>query len=368
MCRTCAVETASGYCTHTDSERALEGVWVTPELHHALKVGYKVLDIYEVWHWSERKTGLFADYVDHFLKEKIEASGWPRQCTDDEKRAQHVGLVKSREGVVIDSARAEINPGRRAVAKLMLNSFWGKFGQRDNLCQTKFIYDPKTYYDTLRSDAVEIHDVFAVSPECMMVTTSPREEYNEGNGSSNIAIAAFTTSHARLRLLHVLEKLGERVLYYDTDSVIFVCRDGDWLPETGEMLGDWANEMKEGESHITRFVSCGPKVYSYVTDKGRMELKVKGMTQNGYTEDILAWDDLTKQFARSGRKLDFDQLKRLLDGTDPRVEVVYPEHLRKDCRTQSINTVQLAKKLKLVYDKRVLLDDFRTIPFGTVRK
>ena len=31
------------------------------------------------------------------------------------------------------------NAGLKAVSKLMLNLFWGKFGMRDNLNQTEFV-------------------------------------------------------------------------------------------------------------------------------------------------------------------------------------------------------------------------------------
>jgi hypothetical protein len=366
LCGTCAKDNCQKICRHKPAERSLKGVWTTPELHRALDRGYVVEEVYEVWHWKNQVKGLFADYVNQFLKEKIEASGWPRGCDTDEKKTEYVKQVEEREGIKIDPARIENNPGRRAIAKLMLNSFWGKFGQRDNLHQTRFIHDPKKYFDLLRSEAVEIHDVFAINENCMMVTTSPMDDYNEGNNATNIAIAAFTTSNARLRLLDMMEKLGDRLLYYDTDSVIFIQRPGDWLPPTGEGLGEWANEMKEGESHITQFVSCGPKVYSYVTDTGRMELKVKGMTQNGFTEDILVYDEITKSLTRSGKKLDFHQLRRLMDGTETNLNVVYPEYLKKNGKTQTINTVQLVKSLKKVYDKRILLPNFCTFPFGIV--
>lgn len=54
----------------------------------------------------------------------------------------------------------------------------------------------------------------------MMVTMAAREEYHEGKLGSNIAIAAFTTSHAMIKFLDMMERLGERLLYYTIDSVI----------------------------------------------------------------------------------------------------------------------------------------------------
>ncbi|XP_055355961.1 uncharacterized protein LOC129601232 [Paramacrobiotus metropolitanus] len=205
----------------------------------------------------------------------------------------------------------------------------------------------------IRSKAVEIHDVFAINDDCLMVTYSNGEDYNEGSNATNVALDAFTTANARLILLDMMEKLGDRLMYYDTDSVVFLTRPGDWVPEMGSILGDWNNQLQAGESHIVKFVSCGPKVYSYETDTGRIELKAKGLTQNGYREDILDFDEFTKSFARTGQTLDFDKLKYLLDGTESLDQIIYPEFVKRNGKTQEINTVQLFKKLRMVYDKRM---------------
>ena len=39
-------------------------------------------------------------------------------------------------------------------------------------------------------------------------------------------MAVFTTCHARLKLYSYLKKLGDQVLYYDTDSVIYKWKEG----------------------------------------------------------------------------------------------------------------------------------------------
>ena len=43
----------------------------------------------------------------------------------------------------------------------------------------------------------------------------------QNNYNTNVFIAAFTTSWARIRLYEALDILGEQVLYYDTDSIIY---------------------------------------------------------------------------------------------------------------------------------------------------
>ena len=85
-------------------------------------------------------------------------------------------------------------------------------------------------------------------------------------------------------------QLGDRVLYFNTDSVVYVSKPGQLEPALGNILGDWDNQLGDGESHTVSFISLGPKTYTYTTDTGRSEMKAKGISQNGYTEKILGLD------------------------------------------------------------------------------
>ena len=63
-----------------------------------------------------------------------------------------------------------------------------------------------------------------------LVVTKAEDEYQR-LFKQNVFIAAFTTSLTRLKLYDALDFLGDRVLYYDTDSVIYKTkRDQDKLP------------------------------------------------------------------------------------------------------------------------------------------
>ena len=58
------------YCHHSDNDRMLRGTWCTPELVKAVEKGYTLVKIHEFWHFPEdqRRTGLFADYFNKWLK------------------------------------------------------------------------------------------------------------------------------------------------------------------------------------------------------------------------------------------------------------------------------------------------------------
>jgi len=85
LCRTCVQEhNAKNECSHrSDAERCLEGTWVIDEVRLAVDKGYKILEILEVYEYQLTRYdpqtgngGLFADYINTFLKPKSEASGY----------------------------------------------------------------------------------------------------------------------------------------------------------------------------------------------------------------------------------------------------------------------------------------------------
>ena len=87
----------------------------------------------------------------------------------------------------------------------------------------------------------------------------------------NVVIASFVTAYARLELFKVLHKLGDSVLYYDTDSVIYIedVEKGHVL-KTGSYLGGLTDELYDkncSEKWIETFCATGPKAYSYRTNE-----------------------------------------------------------------------------------------------------
>ena len=155
LCRTCVETLQQTTCEHTDEDRTLFGTWVSIELKKALLLGYKVLHIYEIWHYKEttmhdsatKTGGLFTDYMEQFLKLKQQASGFPDWVKCDKDKSEYVNSYYEHEGILLDPSKIEKNPGLRALAKLMCNSFWGKLGQRNNMTKTEHITGLENYFD-----------------------------------------------------------------------------------------------------------------------------------------------------------------------------------------------------------------------------
>ena len=151
LCRTCVETRASENCEHSDPDRSLVGTWCTPELVKAVELGYQIEKIFEVWHYPESREYLFRDYIDTFLKLKVEASGLPEGVVTEEQIAGYIAQFFEQEGVVIEREKISKNPGMRAFAKLCLNSFWGRLGMQDARLSTVFINSAKELYDYLLS-------------------------------------------------------------------------------------------------------------------------------------------------------------------------------------------------------------------------
>ena len=84
------------------------------------------------------------------------------------------------------------------------------------------VHEPKRFFDLLYSSEFEVCDARMVNDDMIEVQYKSAEEFVEQNNKVNVVIAAFTTAYARLKLYDLLDLLQERVLYYDTDSVIYV--------------------------------------------------------------------------------------------------------------------------------------------------
>ena len=149
---------------------------------------------------------------------------------------------------------------------LHFSSFWDKFRERSNKPQTHVIRSAHALYALLNDPSFHISNIRICSEDVLEVVTTRAEEEVEQNVKTNIFIAIYTTAHARLKLYSALETLQERVLYYDTDSVIYKWRPGQVEIPLGVFLGDFTDET-DGDP-IIEFASGGAKNYGYLT-RGR---------------------------------------------------------------------------------------------------
>ena len=230
--------------------------------------------------------------------------------------------------------------------------FLGKFAQRSNLTKTKQVTEPKELFDYLQSDEYEVSDAYMVNDETVEVQYKEKEGFIEQNDKTNIVIAAFTTAYARLKLYELLDKLEERVLYYDTDSVIYIHQPGKYEPPLGKYLGELTDELDAGD-YITAFFSGGPKNYAYITNNGKTETKIRGITLNHAT-----LKKINPYVMRALVHLYVDC------HIQNKVSANIPHKITRNKKEKNIVTKKMTKDYRVVYNKRVVKENYGTVPYG----
>lgn len=128
LCRSCAVDNVQGDCPHADiNDRFIHATVCHPELELALENGYRVLKVFEIWHFDQWTTGIFKELVDKYIKLKEEASGYPKTVGNDPiKQQEYREKYEAENGIRLEHKNIQFNPGLRYLAKLGMNSLWGK--------------------------------------------------------------------------------------------------------------------------------------------------------------------------------------------------------------------------------------------------
>jgi hypothetical protein len=310
------------------------GVWTVAELALALDKGYTVPIVHKavVCDGSRR---LFAAYVDHFA----------------EMKARHAKSGPSP------------NSGLYALAKMQLNSLWGKFGQKDPVEETVFCSTPAAWarlVGDLHAGRIADLDAVETTADYVMATKTLTSDENLHLRTTNLMLAAYVTSRARIRLYRALDLYGVDVIYHDTDSVIVevfpgkpgLAVDGEEGLAVGGQLGEWTDET-DGVP-ITEVVALGPKTHAErcAFDPTTDSVKCKGFS-TGFT-------------LPEYRKLALDFLEGLAG--PPRAPLTLEQKQMRFVRKEGqIFTVDdYTKKLVVSLQKVNVVSASRTLPFGFV--
>jgi hypothetical protein len=392
LCRTCAeTRNTTTSCNHSVDERCLTNTWFSEELKLAEKKGYIIQEMYSVYHFEERSDQLFKDYIRTFLRIKSISSGKPK----DIERV--IKQLKEKYEIDVKASDFKDNPSMRSLAKLFLNALWGKFGTRRNLPQSLIVNSFDKLTGLLNDPSIEVLSTVRLNNEALLVSyCSIDMEYQDINNCNNIYIACATTAYARMELYEQLDFLGDRVVYCDTDSIIYVSEEGKDIPN-GDLLGEWKDELKDND-FIVEFVSGGPKNYAYRTAKGHYCIKVKGFSlthENRKTFTFEAMKRVVESFAFLGSEEGDEEYRTIrlmtskereehnklqrnranmflhqLDSSIPSsvaddtfISVYEPRKIVRNKYFELANA-PMQKLYTVNYDKRVVCLDYTTRPFG----
>ena len=265
----------------------------TRELEYGLKKNF-IRGIYEYAVYE--KASIFSDYVTYFnlLKEEYTRQG---------------------------------NRVMRWLTKLLLNSLYGKFGQRNERI-TFNTYDD--FFDTFVSKYIDLVHNREGTLYCFAGKQFLRFRGDEPSFDSFIAIAAEVTANARMHLWNLMQRAGlENVYYVDTDS-LFVNEQG----------------YKNLESEIDE-VKLG-------------KLKLEGIADRMLIRNVKDYvfndAEKIKGVKKGSKKISDEEFECLRF-------YKFRTLLRKGNLSQPVSEYFI-KQLKREYKKGKVLDDGRVIPFS----
>lgn len=287
----------------------MEGCWFTEEVYLAMENGYVVEEIYEVYHWNayQRSDQYLRGYVGFFLRMKQESEGWKKlgassDTPSPEEQEQIADALYIQNGHLarIRPSFVKLDPVMRALAKLFLNSLWGKWAQKQARNFHTTVYGQQQLSSLIGDTTVERSSLMFrnISPGVFKVNYKKKSSFIAPVAHGNIFIAAAVTAWARITLHRQMLKIGsERIIYCDTDSIIFRWpKNGERLSGIG--LGKWTDEYPGNT--IVRVYALAPKLYALTLG-----------SKEGSGQDLLHPENCYESFRAKGIQMTLENQTRL---------------------------------------------------------
>ena len=276
------------------------GFYTSSEINLALRLGYTI-DFIHIYQFKKTDY-IFKNWVEKHYQEKMNAP----------------------------------NKTIKTIAKLRLNSLYGKFGQRMELKDLKEITEEEAINDTE-------HIKYKIGSHYYIVIDK-KDIYSDFIHSE---IASFITANARVELYEMMLRAGlDNIYYCDTDSILTSTK----LPD--EYVDDKILGKMKLEHIVKNYVAIAPKLYA-ITDgvENKEIVRAKGVPMN-----LLSDEDRLKYR--------YEVMKEaFLTGDLNKLSVTFSTYLsfkqrrirHKDSfATNAITT----KKIKQIDTKRVIIEPY----------
>jgi hypothetical protein len=157
------------------------------------------------------------------------------------------------------------------IAKILLNSLYGRFGMDDNFTNINIIH--KDYLGDFENKFFDQIDEKIDLGEYMMIFYHNLENNNEDDSTHNISIpiAAAITAYSRIHMSQFKNNPKINLYYTDTDSIYTDSEMDNYLIDN-QILGKLKLE------HVCKkAIFLGPKLYCLLTDSNEFIHKIKGL-------------------------------------------------------------------------------------------
>ena len=77
----------------------------------------------------------------------------------------------------------------------------------------------------------------------IMMEYKQSEEFEEPSNKTNVIISAFCSAYTNIKLWQMMNKLGNHVMYHNSDSIIYTNKLQEWISPIREYLSDLMDEL-----------------------------------------------------------------------------------------------------------------------------
>lgn len=336
-------------------EDIIQGYFTSIEFVKALENGYEIIEIFRYDRYA-RKPSFWAETIKPLFLGKMMNSRPAPVGQELEQLLNDYDQFDMRDMIVASLDKWGKNPAKKSTFKIMMNSGWGKHAQRPvlqrnlicnyrtnenaglaffmNLSENKYTYDATVPLaeDIFMYRYKEDGDKVAISLE-----------------NSYLPAACFVPAYGRLQLWEELNKLGERVLMNDTDSIVYIYDPDKYNIPASSVWGGWEIE----HDSIVEFVGLGPKTYAFKKADGEIVVKNKGIRMSRATRNLINFERM-KEMVLDG----------LASGLKQTTSV--PQTLFSYVPAKNIKTLTIIKELgfSIKEQKGVVSSDGKIYPIG----
>jgi hypothetical protein len=168
--------------------------------------------------------------------------------------------------VEINDKIRELGPLHKQIGKNNNNTFYGRLGMDPDKLEEEIVSDKKDYKNYEKF--IEINGAY--------IGLKKKEK-----SVSNVLVSSAITAKARIKLykgMMEILKLGGRLIYTDTDSIIAAFDKKFYKDFLDKQFGEIIFDSKKEDTIIEDGVFAMPKTYALRYQSGREVVKIKGFT------------------------------------------------------------------------------------------
>ena len=291
LCKTCAKDQTLSICNHKGMQKFITGNYTTQEINYALSLGYKIQQIYEVWHWA-KKAPIYKTFMQLLLRKKVMYSGFPDDHkTESEKEAYCSSVNRKlnlKGSLALETKDIVYDKRLKDYFKFLTVSAVGKVGQGNLFPSDVFACNNDTvnkyFYNDDGSVSDSITDLELINNDTLYLRVKPSKETAVTNRTGNCVIQAMITAQARIDMHKTLLSVvnaGCKVFSLEADAIVFSHKTKNHCPIT---LGNQVGEFKEEYKNIQSYSTLGPKTSNVTYLDGQTKrnvVKIKGLNLTG---------------------------------------------------------------------------------------